>query len=99
MTAPTATKVNTCQVTDCAFNEGSACHALAITIDDPSPATCGTYTPASTSGHGGTQATVANVGACKAASCQHNKDLMCTAGEVQVGMQAGKVSCLTYAGR
>jgi len=85
------TKVQTCSATDCAFNEAKTCHAHAITVDQHS---CGTYTP--TSDKGGDSVQVANVGACKAADCKHNKDLICQAASVQVGMEDGKVSCLTY---
>jgi len=94
----TTTKVRTCQATACAFNEEKACRAWAVTIDDPNPATCGTYAPR-TGLTGGQKTIVANVGACKAAGCAHNEGLMCTAGEVAIGMAEGKVACLTYKAR
>ena len=94
-----ATKVNACTVTDCAYNANESCHALAITIDNPSPATCATYTPKAEGKRGGAEMTVANIGACKAANCVHNEALTCQAGEVKIGMQDGKVSCLTFKGQ
>ncbi len=90
------TKVETCSVASCAYNEGRSCHALAITVGEPSPTTCATYTPKSDGKQGGSRITIANVGACKAASCAHNKNLVCTAAEISVGMSAGAVSCLSY---
>jgi len=92
----TATKVNACNVSDCVYNSNSSCHALAITIDDPTPATCSTYKKAENGESGGAEAQIANIGACKAAGCMHNENLMCTAGEVTIGVKDGKVSCLSY---
>lgn len=90
------TTVNSCKVSSCVFNSDEACHALAITIDDPSPTTCGTYKARVGDDVAGATAQVANVGACKAASCKHNKNLLCTAGQVTVGMKGDTISCLSY---
>lgn len=91
----TATIVNTCAATECAYNSERKCRALAITVGEPSAATCATYTPREVKG--GTQMTVANVGACKASDCKHNRDLVCTAASVTIGIRDGKVSCESYA--
>ena len=91
-----ATKVNACSVSSCAYNESNACHALAITVGEPSPTTCATFTPKLDGKQAGSRMTIADVGACKAASCTHNKNLTCTAAEISVGMSAGSVTCLTY---
>ena len=90
-----ATKVNTCTVSDCAYNKGQSCHAMGITIDNPTKATCATFTPA-TNGVGGMETVIASIGACKATSCVNNKGMMCSADSVKIGMSEGKVSCLSY---
>ena len=51
--------VNRCTVEDCVFNSDQKCHALAITVDEPSPANCETYKPRSGSESGGMEAQVA----------------------------------------
>ncbi|MDX1972527.1 MAG: DUF1540 domain-containing protein [Candidatus Sumerlaeia bacterium] len=90
----TATKVQTCNATDCAFNQAKACHAEAVTIQADA---CLTYTKSSTKG--GSVMKVANVGACKAAGCVHNANLMCTAASVMIGLRGGSVSCLNFSER
>jgi hypothetical protein len=89
-----ASKVNSCAATDCAYNKDETCRALAITVENPSAATCATYTPRAEKG--GVEMNVANVGACKASSCKHNKDLVCTATSIKVGMKGDSVTCLTF---
>jgi len=89
-----ASKVTTCTVTDCAYNSNETCHALAITVDNPTAATCATYTPREEKA--GVEMNVANVGACKASACKHNKDLVCTASSIKVGMKDNAVTCLTF---
>lgn len=97
MSAPTLSKVNSCSVADCVYNDSNSCHAMAITVEKPSAATCGTYTPrAQAKDSQAASAQVANVGACKAADCTHNKDLSCTAASVSVGFEGNQVRCLTY---
>ena len=91
---PTASIVNQCTATECAYNDDRQCRALAITVGEPTAATCGTYTPHQAKG--GYQMTVANVGACKASNCVHNSDLTCQASAVTVGMANGSVGCLTF---
>ncbi len=93
---PVATTVNSCTVADCVYNSGNTCHALAITVEEPSPATCGTYKARSGGESGGLETQVANVGACKASSCAHNSNLMCTAPQVRIALSDGEISCLTY---
>ena len=41
MEMPVITK---CTVNNCAYNQEDKCHALAITIGEPSQAQCGTFT-------------------------------------------------------
>ncbi len=90
----TATKVNACEATDCAYNEGQSCRALAITVGMGNAASCGTYTPREQKA--GVEMTVASVGACKVAGCKHNKDLVCTAAQVTIGVDGAGVTCKTY---
>jgi len=91
----TATIVNSCTATECAYNTEKKCRAMAITVGDMNAAICDTYTPRDEKG--GTKMTVANVGACKVADCKHNEHLYCTAATVSIGIKNGKVSCQSYA--
>lgn len=93
----TATIVNQCAATDCAYNDNQACRALAITVGEPSAQTCATYEPKQKKVS--TQVTVANVGACKASNCVHNSNLSCQAAEVKIGVDGGQVRCMTFQGK
>lgn len=87
--------VSSCTVTGCAFNNGG-CNALAITVGGtgPKPA-CGTFT--ALDARGGVQGANGTVGACQRLECIHNKDLLCTAGEVAI---AGDTAlCTTFEAR
>lgn len=88
-------KVADCSVTECAYNTGQSCHALAITVGEGSqdPA-CDTYFPSST--HGGVKDVTAGVGACKTSDCQYNQDFECTAQSIHVGHKGDQVDCLTF---
>ncbi|MEJ2200718.1 MAG: DUF1540 domain-containing protein, partial [Desulfuromonadaceae bacterium] len=58
------TKVTNCTASECAYNAGKICHALAITIGDPPrEPKCDTYFKSEV--HGGAQYSTAGVGACK----------------------------------
>jgi len=86
-----------CSVTDCAYNKGKACHAMAVTIGhQPNQPHCDTYFRSDT--HGGVKDMTAGVGACKTSSCHHNRDFECTASTIQVGMKGSQPDCLTYEG-
>jgi hypothetical protein len=88
-------KVSDCTVSDCAYNTGKACHALAITIgENPDQPVCDTFFQSST--HGGVKGATAGVGACKTADCSFNKDFECTASKITVGMKSGEPDCLTF---
>lgn len=88
-------KVSDCSVTDCAYNTGKSCHAMAITVGaDPDEPVCDTYFTSTT--HGGIKAAVAGVGACKAAECQYNEALECTASSINVGYRGNQPDCLTF---
>lgn len=93
-------KVSGCSVTSCAYNNQQACHALAITVgEEPDMPICDTFLESEVPGSGGDKAVTAGVGACKAAECEYNEDLECTASEIKVGMQEEEADCLTFSAR
>lgn len=88
-------KVADCTVSNCAYNTGAACHAMAITIgDQPNEPVCDTYFQADT--HGGVMDMTAGVGACKSSDCLHNTDFECTAPDVHVGLKGSQPDCLSF---
>ncbi|MGO1591004.1 MAG: DUF1540 domain-containing protein [Ancrocorticia sp.] len=91
----TQTLVSSCTVTGCSFNNGG-CTALAITVGGTAakPA-CGTFTDIDA--RGGIEGTHGTVGACKRLECVHNKDLLCTAGEVAIA--GDTADCTTFEAR
>lgn len=95
MMTMTMPKVNRCGATDCCYNLGEMCHALAITVggDGAHPA-CDTYCGYRTKG--GDESTIAGVGACKVSSCEYNQSLECTAPGITVGPAQDAADCLTF---
>jgi hypothetical protein len=90
------THVADCSVSNCSFNDHSACNAAAITVGGSEDhAACATFIDIGT--HGGLSKVLADVGACQRAECVHNDHLMCKAPEVHVGPGADNADCLTYA--
>jgi hypothetical protein len=88
-------EVAECSVTSCAYNSEQNCHAMAITVgDDTDDPTCDTFFEADMSG--GVKDVIAGVGACKAADCQYNDSLECTAPNIHVGFKEDQVDCLTF---
>jgi hypothetical protein len=88
-------QIQSCSVSSCSYNEGSDCHAGAITIAGDH-AHCGTFVEISFRGgtdRGGL------VGACHRAECRYNDKLECTAASVQIGAGADVADCLTYEAR
>lgn len=86
--------VNQCTAESCAFNHDQNCHALAITIGEPSHATCDTFVTSSV--EGGDPAATGHVGACKMNDCRYNDHLECRAPGISVGYDHDLVDCLTY---
>lgn len=86
--------VETCTISQCAYNKNDQCHARAITIGD------GTHPGCDTSYLGAPFHTRANsmagVGACKVAICKFNNDLECGADSIAVSMQEGTIQCRTF---
>lgn len=87
------TRVAECSITECAYNTGHACHAIAITVGSGDMPMCDTFYVARehSTDHGR-----AGVGACKISACQHNHGLECDAGSVLVGKLEARVRCITY---
>jgi hypothetical protein len=87
-------RVSTCNATLCAFNEGHACHALAITVGDERAPRCDTYCECAA--HAGDVHEIAGVGACKMDDCEYNDGLYCTASNIQVKSSDVGPICVTY---
>jgi hypothetical protein len=90
--------VQSCSVTDCAYNVDSDCHAKAITIGDGVHPGCDTYINGAGK-HPVSGSSFAGVGACKVSSCVHNQDLECAATGIEVGIRNDMADCLTYTAR
>jgi len=91
-------EVARCEVSECAYNLGKACHAKAITVGYGETPGCDTYMR---SGQHVSNTTdlVAGVGACKVSGCRYNRDLECTADQITVGYVGSEIRCLTYSPR
>ena len=87
--------VQSCSATSCAYNEGSSCHAGAITVAGDNAA-CGTFVEIS---FRSSNDRTGLVGACHRAECRFNDKLECTAASVRVGEGADVADCLTYEAR
>ena len=86
-----------CEISDCAYNAESRCHAKAITIGDGMTPSCDTVLCNSAAVHD--LGVRAGVGACKVSGCQHNDDLECAADGIMVGLTDSGIRCLTYLAR
>jgi hypothetical protein len=88
--------VRGCQVTDCCYNTGEQCHALAIQVGDTAThPICDTYAGQAAS-QPGDRAATGHVGACKVGICERNPNLECVADSILVGHQQGEPYCLTF---
>ena len=87
------TKVSKCEVSDCAYNVGNACHAIAITVGDPANPKCDTFFQSMLKG--GDCDSVAGVGACKVSSCLFNSSFECQSPGISVGYGEMNPDCLT----
>ena len=87
-----------CEITDCAYNRDTCCHARAITIggsaDHPA---CDTYFR-NPSAHTHLEP-VAGVGACKVTACAYNEDFECSARAIRVSRGVDAADCLTFSPR
>lgn len=85
-------QVQDCSVSSCSYNEGSACHAGAITIAGDH-AHCGTFVEISFRSDSDR---TGMVGACHRSECRFNDKLECAATSVRIGAGADVADCLTY---
>ncbi len=87
-------KVTRCDVTVCAFNQESACHAPAINVGDELRPLCDTFVESAEKA--GEPDAAGQVGACKVKACQFNKKLECSAPRIAVGLMSDDPTCTTY---
>ncbi|MFP4106408.1 MAG: DUF1540 domain-containing protein [Phycisphaerae bacterium] len=87
-------KVRECEIDQCAYNQNSMCHALAITIGDAVNPRCDTF--CSSHSKGGDPSETASVGACKVSVCKYNESLECTAEDIEVGRKGDEIDCKTF---
>lgn len=86
--------VLTCEVTECAYNDGQACHARAITVGDGVHPGCDTFFVDDV--HVRDVTVVAGVGACKVSACRHNRDYQCRTEAIRVGVHEQHGDCMTF---
>jgi len=84
--------IQRCEVTQCFFNTGQACHAPAITVGSTHPA-CDTF--AAAAGHTARTDTGA-VGACHITDCRFNDAMLCSASQIVVLGHSGHADCGTF---
>lgn len=89
-------KILTCDMTNCAYNKNSECHAMAITVGGTHPI-CDTFLDVPKKG--GVSDMIGGVGACKEDECKFNQLLECTAAGIRVGMHSDHADCKTFAAR
>jgi hypothetical protein len=87
-------KVTSCSVSECCFNDSALCHAAAIQVGRDHPM-CDTFTPQTGAACGAPDLT-GDVGACLVDSCWFNAQLLCAAPGIIVGGHAGHADCQTY---
>jgi len=87
-------RVERCDITDCAYNMDNTCHTIAITIGDTAHPRCDTFCQSTMKG--GDMSCFANVGACKVSACSFNSGLECQASEISVGYKEQEPDCLTF---
>jgi len=87
--------VQSCSISDCAYNVSNRCHARAITIGDGVNPGCDTaFLNAPL--HTQDKRQIAGVGACKVSGCRYNDDLECNADSIEVGFVDKRINCLKY---
>lgn len=86
--------VSSCEVTNCFYNEGKACHAPAINVGSDHAA-CDAFIADGTGRHTARKDQGA-VGACHIEECRFNADLTCGAPAIVVLGHGGHADCGTY---
>ncbi len=89
--------VSECEMSDCAYNQNRACHALAITVGDDTCPMCDTFFDSARKG--GDRDVTGSVGACKESNCQYNDALECSAPAIKVGEHSDHADCSTFKSR
>jgi hypothetical protein len=89
-------KIQACDVTECAYNIERNCHAIAITVGNTEAARCDTFYRHK---KGGVKGLTGGVGACKMSDCKFNTDLECYADAIKVATNGGEAVCKTFARR
>ena len=89
--------VQTCDMTDCAYNKHRQCHAKAVTIGDEQDPMCDTFwSRKDTKGTAGDPTRMGHVGACHMSTCLYNDRLQCAAEGVTVGHRNKTAQCMTF---
>jgi hypothetical protein len=89
-------EVEQCEVSRCAYNVGSTCHARAITVGNMDKHLCDTMIMVKEHTQ---RKEAAGVGACRSANCVYNEDLECQADGINVTVSGGQAVCKTFAVR
>jgi hypothetical protein len=89
--------VGECDVTECAYNMASSCHARAITIGHGLHPACDTFLPGEK--HVSSTSGTAGVGACKVSACRYNEELECQADSIAVAHHGDHADCRTFSPR
>ncbi len=85
-----------CNMSDCSYNDGEECHAMAITVGGTSH-DCDTFMKSEKKG--GVKDIRGRVGACKIEMCRYNESLECSAMEIHMGQHTGHAECDTFQSR
>ena len=84
--------VQTCKMSNCAYNRKNECTTMAINIGAHSE--CNTYIHGSA--RGGFPDARGGIGACLAAECRHNNNLECAAPGITVDNHYRHADCCTF---
>jgi hypothetical protein len=87
-------QVKECVVTECSYNTGKVCHAMAIMVGDDVCPMCDTYT--NYMSKGGVPDATGKVGACRTSDCIYNDSLECSADGINVGWHQNHAECMTF---
>lgn len=91
--AMTMPRILDCNMSDCAYNDKSECHAMAITIGGTDHK-CSTFMVSDKKG--GFKDMRGRVGACQIDMCKFNESLECSATEIHVGQRVDHAECDTF---
>jgi hypothetical protein len=86
------TKIDKCNMGNCAYNKEGVCHTLAISVGPH--AECNTYVHASS--RGGFNDVNGGIGSCLASDCKFNDRLECRASNIEVSGHVKHADCETF---